>query len=189
MADRRDLAPVLATDAARRETLDAMLRVDHAGETAAVRIYEGQLAVLGGTAERDVLEEMAAHERAHLRRFDELLPAYRARPTALLPVWEAAGFALGAAGALLGRESAHAVTKAVEEVITEHYNDQLRELRERGYADEELLRRTFRQFRDEEQEHLDVAHERGADAAPMAQPISAVVKAGCKAAIWLSKRV
>ena len=186
-----------------------MLRVDHAGETAAVRIYEGQRAVLGQTAEAPLILEMAEHERAHLERFQRLvrlhahccyaqsltstcsqLPQYRARPSALLPLWSGAAYALGAGSALLGREAAYAVTEAVEDVITAHYNDQLRELSsEADMTDEVELRAVFRAFRDEEQAHLDAAVERDAHKAPFYAGLSFVVKTGCRAAIWVCKRV
>jgi ubiquinone biosynthesis monooxygenase Coq7 len=167
-----------------------MLRVDHAGETAAVRIYEGQAAVLGRSAEGPMLAEMAAHERAHLEAFQRLLPQYRARPSLLLPVWSAAAYALGAGSGLLGREAAYAVTEAVEEVITGHYEDQLRDLASlETLAGESELRATFKAFRDDEQSHLDVAVERGAHSAPAYTVLSTVVKAGCKGAIWLAQRL
>ena len=89
-----------------RAFLDAMLRVDHAGETGAVRIYEGQLAVLGRGPERATLEHMAAGERVHLAAFERIVPEFRVRPSALLPLWGAAGYALGAGSALLGAAAA-----------------------------------------------------------------------------------
>ena len=117
------------------------------------------------------------------------LPQYRARPSALLPLWSGAAYALGAGSALLGREAAYAVTEAVEDVITAHYNDQLRELANGDMADEAELRAVFRQFRDEEQAHLETAVERDAHKAPFYSALSTVVKAGCRGAIWLCKRV
>lgn len=208
-SSRPDLSPLLHHDSVRRRLIDAALRVDHAGETAAVRIYEGQAAVLGSTEEGPTLASMAAHERAHLERFQHMvrsmfwlqgqrtdercgapqLPVYRARPSALLPVWSSAAFALGACSALLGRETAYAVTEAVEEVITAHYNDQLRDLAEHGLADEVALRRVFRSFRDDEQEHLEEAVRRDAHKAPGYLVLFNVVKTGCSAAIWLAKRI
>ena len=113
-----------------------MLRVDHAGEYGAVAIYKGQLAVFGRQHGREringQLEHMAAQEQEHLDAFDRLLVQNRVRPTALSPVWNAAGFALGAATALLGEKAAHACTEAVETVIEEHYGDQVAELEAAG---------------------------------------------------------
>jgi ubiquinone biosynthesis monooxygenase Coq7 len=197
-----------------------MLRVDHAGECAAVRIYEGQRAVLGHTAEGPLLAEMAEHERVHLERFQRMvrvractaaragaaahaltayaprrptlwpqLPQYRARPSALLPLWSGAAYALGACSGLLGREAAYAVTEAVEDVITAHYNDQLRELATDDLASEAELRAVFRAFRDDEQAHLEAAVARDAHQAPFYSALSLVVKTGCRGAIWLCKRV
>ena len=202
-----------------REMVQRMLRVDHAGEYGAVRIYEGQLAVLGGTGERATLEEMREHEAAHLRKFDELLPRYRTRPTALLPLWHAGGLALGAVPALFGKEAAYAVTVAVEQNICEHYNDQVRALIEimeeerqrrawtarRGAAAEsaavegaaadeqtailEELKEVFKKFRDEEQEHLETGLEKGAERAPFYKTLTGAVGAVSKAAIWAAERV
>ena len=145
--------------------------------------------MLGGGAEGPRLEEMAEHERAHLARFQALLPRYRARPSLLLPLWSAAGYALGAASALAGREAAYAVTEAVEDVISEHYNDQIRELRESGHADEAELRSVFAAFRDDELAHLELAVRNGAHAAPFYTALSQTVKAGCRAAIYVAERV
>mmetsp|Transcript_37293 Transcript_37293/g.71497 ORF Transcript_37293/g.71497 Transcript_37293/m.71497 type:complete len:238 (+) Transcript_37293:83-796(+) len=173
-----------------RKSLEEMLRVDHAGEWGAVRIYEGQLAVLGKTREGPTLEEMAEHERGHLRKFQEILPQYRVRPTAMLPLWDVAGFGLGFGSAMLGKEAAYAVTVAVETVITEHYNDQLRLLHQtEALSDQTELRKVFKQFRDEEQEHLDMGLQRDAERAPFYKTITDVVHTGCKLAIWMSKRV
>ncbi|MFX9023691.1 demethoxyubiquinone hydroxylase family protein, partial [Acinetobacter baumannii] len=101
-----------------RQLVDRVIRVDHAGEYGARRIYEGQLAVLGRHAQ---IEHMAEQERAHLAGFEKMVVERRVRPTLLTPIWHVAGFALGAATALLGEKAAMACTEAVEEVIDEHY--------------------------------------------------------------------
>ena len=145
-------------DPGREEALESMIRVDHAGEYGAVRIYEGQLAVLGAARSRPDIEHMAEQERAHLAKFDDLIRERRVRPTALMPLWHAAGFALGAGTALLGEKAAHACTVAVEEVIDEHYAEQVAHLDAEG--DEEELRDTFEKFRLEELEHRDTALEK-----------------------------
>src|SRR5271155_2889530 len=105
--------------------IEAMIRVDHAGEYGAVRIYEGQLAVLKGRASADTIRHMAQQEQQHLKAFDTLVNQRRVRPTALEPVWRVAGFALGAATALLGEKAAMACTAAVEDVIDGHYAAQV----------------------------------------------------------------
>src|SRR6185295_20200543 len=128
-----------------------MLRVDHAGEYGAVAIYRGQLAVFGRQTGREritgQLKEMADQEQEHLDTFDKLLASGRVRPTALSPVWNAAGFALGAATALLGEKAAHACTEAVESVIEEHYGDQVAELEAAGEKDLAAKLSKFREDR------------------------------------------
>lgn len=169
------------------ETKQRMLRVNHAGEYGAVRIYEGQLAVLGKTKSAPLIQHMAEQEEVHLAKFDELLAERRVRPTALLPLWHMAGFALGAGTALLGEKAAHACTVAVEETIDRHYAAQVDWLDEEG--DEPELRDTFEKFRLEELEHRDTGLEQGAEEAPGYEALKAAVTVGSKIAIWLSKRV
>ncbi|KAG7214538.1 hypothetical protein INR49_023053 [Caranx melampygus] len=113
-----------------KEMLDRILRVDHAGEYGANRIYAGQMAVLGRTRTGPLIQEMWDQEKKHLEKFNEILAENRVRPTALLPLWNIAGFVLGASTALLGKEGAMACTVAVEESISEHYNSQIRALME-----------------------------------------------------------
>ena len=139
-----------------------MIRVDHAGEYGAKRIYDGQLAVLGKSGAAPAIREMAEAEQAHLDAFDNLLVERRVRPTALSPVWHVAGFALGAASALLGERAAMACTVAVEEVIEEHYAGQARRLGE----DEPELRRTLEQFGADEAQHRETGLAHGAEQAP-----------------------
>lgn len=164
-----------------------ILRVDHAGELAAVQIYRGQRAVLGHTKGRIAhqLEEMEAQEAVHLARFDRLLTERRVRPTAMTPVWRLAGFGLGAVTALMGQKAAHACTEAVETVIEEHYAGQVAELADR---DPELAAE-LAQFREEELAHRDLAVEEGAREAPAYSLLSAVIRNGCRAAIKISEKV
>lgn len=111
------------------EFIKPMIRVDQAGEIGANFIYMGQMAVLGKDKNlRPILQEMWDQEKVHLARFDELIAQHRVRPTLLRPLWEIAGFAVGAGTALMGKEAAMACTEAVETVIGDHYNDQLRKL-------------------------------------------------------------
>jgi ubiquinone biosynthesis monooxygenase Coq7 len=162
-----------------------MIRVDHAGEYGAVRIYEGQIAVIGRGRARDEIRRMAEQEKRHLAGFDELMRVRQVRPTALLPVWHAAGYLLGAATALLGERAAMACTVAVEEVIDEHYRDQA----ERLGDSEPALRQTIEEFRADELRHRVAAIEHGATEAFGYDLISAVVKTGSRLAIWLSTRI
>ena len=159
-----------------------MIRVDHAGELGAVRIYEGQLAVLGNDPE---IAEMAAQEREHLARFETLVNERRVRPTALSPVWHVAGFALGAGTALMGPKAAMACTVAVEEVIDEHYRKQAEALGD----DEAELRDAIEEFRADEIAHRDAALEAGAEEAPGYRPLTQAIKGGSRLAIWLSERI
>lgn len=169
--------------------LAQMLRVDHAGELAAVHIYRGQRAVLGEAPGREAmsttLAEMERHEARHLARFDELLTGRGVRPTLLAPLWRAAGFALGAGTALLGEKAAHACTDAVESVIEAHYAGQVEEIgaQEPGLAEE------LAAFREDELDHQRQALEGGAREAPGARLLSAVIRAGCRAAIKISERI
>src|SRR5580700_5937533 len=130
-------------------SIEAMIRVDHAGEYGAVRIYEGQLAVLKGRASADTIRHMAEQEQRHLKTFDRLVNERRVRPTALEPLWRVAGYALGMGTALLGEKAAFACTAAVEEAIDAHYAAQIAEL---GEKDPEL-KNTVEDYRAEEAQH------------------------------------
>jgi ubiquinone biosynthesis monooxygenase Coq7 len=169
--------------------LAEILRVDHAGELGAVHIYRGQRAVLGAAKGREriagQLEEMEGHEAVHLARFDQLLNEHQVRPTVMTPLWRAAAFTLGAGTALLGEKAAHACTEAVENVIEQHYASQIAELEGR---DPELAAELSK-FRDEELAHRDQALEEGAREAPGYPILSAVIRAGCKAAIKISEKL
>jgi 3-demethoxyubiquinol 3-hydroxylase len=167
------------------QMIDRFIRVDHAGEYGAVRIYQGQLAVLGQKPVGDSIRHMAAKEREHLSRFDELVAARRVRPTVLAPLWDVAGFALGAATALMGEKVAMACTAAVEEVITEHYDHQAEQL---GDTESEL-REVITEFRADEEEHRQTALAAGAQDAPGHVAITEVIKRGSRLAIWLSERL
>ncbi len=166
------------------ERVARMIRVDHAGEYGAKRIYEGQLAVLGRRPDAGVIRHMAEQEQAHLDAFDRLVVDRRVRPTVLHPLWHVAGFALGAATALLGRDAAMACTVAVEEVIDEHYAKQAEALGE----DEPELKATIERFRAEEIEHRDTGLAEGAERTPGYMLLTSAIKTGSHAAIWLAER-
>lgn len=164
-----------------------ILRVDHAGEYAAVQIYRAQSAVFR-SARPELsadLAEMQSQEAVHLARFEALITEGRVRPTAFLPAWRLAAQALGVGTALLGEKAAHACTEAVESVIAEHYADQIAEVAERDPD----LAAELTGFRDEEIAHHDHAVEQGAREAPGYRLLSAVIRTGCRAAIKLSERV
>jgi ubiquinone biosynthesis monooxygenase Coq7 len=167
--------------------IEAMIRVDHAGEYGAVRIYEGQLAVLGNSNSpaAKAIRHMAKQEERHLETFDRLINDRKVRPTALEPVWRVAGFALGAATALMGEKAAMACTAAVEDVIDAHYAHQVAQL---GDSDPDL-KATVEDFRAEEIQHRDAALAHGAEQAPAYRLLSEAIKAGCRLAIRLSEKV
>ena len=182
--------PTLPGDRAEAADAESMIRVDHAGEYGAVRIYDGQLAVAqlsfwGRGRARDDIRHMAEQERRHLATFDQLVRARQVRPTVLHPLWHVAGFALGAATAFLGERAAMACTVAVEEVIDEHYRSQTEQLGDSDPA----LSTTIAEFRADELQHRQTAIEHGATDALGYELISAVVKTGSRLAIWLSTRL
>lgn len=162
-----------------------MLRVDQAGEYGATRIYAGQLAVLPRNCpEAKLIARMAAQEERHLKRFNALMAERRVRPTSLQPLWNVAGFALGAATALMSEKAALACTDAIESEIDKHYSEQLTELGD----DDPELGRDISDFRADELEHRDAARKAGATTALGYPLLSAAIRAGCRVAIGLSKR-
>ena len=171
-------------DLSSRQHSERLIRVDHAGEYGATRIYAGQLAVLGSGGKGDLLRHMQAQEEHHLKTFSDLVVDQRVRPTALLPLWHIAGYALGAVTAALGEKAAMACTVAVEEAIDDHYSAQIATL-----DGQPELRRTLEKFRSEEAEHRDIGLAHGAEQAFGYRLLSRVIKAGCKAAIAVSERV
>jgi len=163
----------------------SMVRVDQAGEFGAVRIYAGQLAVLGDRhpMSREI-SHMAAQEERHRAHFDAMITQRGVRPTILQPFWHVAGFALGAATALIGPEAAMACTAAIETEIDDHYGQQLDEL---GDDDPELSE-VIADFRAEEVEHREAALKAGAESAPAYPLLFGMIRLGCRAAIALSRR-
>lgn len=180
-------APRLPGDPTPAEFVARALRVDHAGEVGAVRIYEGQLAVLGDSPSGDALRAMKAKEEAHRDELADLIAARGVRPTALSPIWNVAGYAIGAATALLGPKAAMAATVAVEEVIEEHYREQERALARDGAEPE--LAATVARLGADETAHKDQALALGAREAPAYALLTSAIKAGSRLAIWLSTRV
>lgn len=170
----------------RKPDVDSMIRVDQAGEFGANRIYAGQLAVLGrGSAAAHEVSRMAAQEQEHLDRFNQLMAQRGVRPTVLQPFWSVAGFALGAATALISEKAAMACTDAIETEIDKHYAEQLAEL---GESDPELSNDIAR-FQAEELEHRATAREHGSQEAIGYPLLTAAIRVGCRAAIELSKRI
>jgi 3-demethoxyubiquinol 3-hydroxylase len=170
----------------RRPDRASMLRVNQAGEYGATRIYAGQLAVLRPNCpEAKLIARMAAQEQRHLKRFNDLMAKRRVRPTALQPLWNVAGFALGAATALMSEQAALACTDAVETEIDKHYGRQLADI---GAEDAELAS-DIAEFRADELEHRDTARAAGATDAAGYPVLTAAIRAGCRLAIGLSKHI
>ena len=169
-----------------REILEEIIRVDHAGEYGATKIYDGQIAVFGKNSKLGkTIQHMADQEQEHIDKFNELILEHRVRPTALLPIWNIAGFALGASTALIGEKAAMACTVAVEKVIGEHYQEQLELLED----DHKELKKTISKFRDDELEHHDIGIEHDAENAPGYKIMTKFIELGCKTAIAISKKV
>jgi ubiquinone biosynthesis monooxygenase Coq7 len=179
-----DARKELPGDLTPAERLERIIRVDHAGEYGARRIFEGQLAVLGRRADAAPIRHMAEQERRHLEAFERLMVERRVRPSALHPLWHMAGYALGAATALLGRDAAMACTVAVEEVIDEHYARQAAALP----GNESELKNLIERFRREEIEHRDTGLAEGAEQAPAYELLKGAIKTGSRLAIWLAER-
>tara|TARA_B100000686_G_C16803198_1_gene987748 strand:- start:164 stop:739 length:576 start_codon:yes stop_codon:yes gene_type:complete len=174
----------LPGDMTQEQLIARIIRVDHAGEYGAKRIYEGQLAILGKSESRKTIQEMADVETHHLKTFDNLLVQRSVRPTVLSPIWHIAGFMLGASTALLGEKAAMACTVAVEEVIEKHYYKQAKQL---GNEEDEL-RKIIIEFAADEASHKNTALDYDAKDAPLYKPMVTLIKSGTRIAIWLSER-
>ena len=168
------------------KVLHEIIRVDHAGEYGATKIYDGQIAVFGKeTKIGKTIKHMADQEQEHIETFNKLLIENRVRPTALLPLWNFAGFFLGASTALMGEKAAMACTVAVEKVIGDHYGDQLKLLKE----DQKKLKSTIKKFQKDELEHHDIGIAHDAEETPAYNLLSSLISLGCKTAIVLSKKI
>lgn len=178
-ADKR-----IPNDLTRDQLIARYIRVNQAGELGAIRIYEGQRAILGRGKHGPLLKHMAEQEQVHYDTFSNLISQRQTRPTVFHPIWHVAGFLVGAGSALLGEKGAMACTVAVEEAIDEHYAAQRDTLGE----DDKELRDTIEKFRLEELEHRDIGLENGAEEAIAYPLLYRAIKQGCKTAIWLSER-
>ena len=166
--------------------LDKILRVDHAGEVGASKIYEGQLRVLGKTDIGPMIQHMKDQEQEHLDTFHNLLNEHNIRPTFMMPLWNLAGYGLGIISASLGKKAAMACTIAVEEVIGKHYEKQANQLNEKKY---EKLKTKLLKFRDDELEHKDIATENDGELTPGYKFLKFFIQSGCKAAIKISEKI
>ena len=169
-----------------RQILEEIIRVDHAGEYGATRIYEGQIAVFGkNTKIGKTIQHMADQEQEHIEKFQGLIINQRVRPTALLPVWNIAGYALGVGTAVMGEKAAMACTVAVEKVIGEHYEEQIELLEE----DQKKLKSTIKKFAADELEHHNIGIAHDAESTPGYRILTKVIEIGCKTAIAISKKI
>ncbi|MBY0500701.1 MAG: demethoxyubiquinone hydroxylase family protein [Alphaproteobacteria bacterium] len=168
-----------------RNQIGSMLRVNLAGEYGAMRIYDGQLSILQTSSLKPLLDHMKEQELTHLRAFETWVVENQVRPTLLQPLWHVAGYALGAATALLGEKAAMACTAAVEEVIDQHYENQLTQL---GDQHPELSH-LISVCQQDEREHRNLALHNGATDAPAYPLLSSMIKKASRLAIWLSERV
>ena len=169
-----------------RHILEEIIRVDHAGEYGATRIYEGQIAIFGKDSKiGKTIQHMADQEKEHIEKFEELIVSERVRPTALLPLWNIAGYALGAGTAIMGEKAAMACTVAVEKVIGEHYEEQIKLLQE----DQNKLKSTIKKFAADELEHHDIGIAHDAESTPGYKVLTKIIEIGCKTAIAVSKKI
>ena len=169
-----------------QSVLEEIIRVDHAGEFGATRIYDGQIAIFGKKSKiGKTIKHMADQEQEHIETFEKLILNHRVRPTALLPVWNVAGYFLGVATAMMGEKAAMACTVAVEKVIGEHYHKQTSLLKE----DHKKLKATIKKFAQDELEHHDIGIAHDAEKTPGYTILTKFIEMGCKTAIAVSKKI
>ena len=172
-----------------KKKIEEFIRVDHAGERGAVKIYEGQLLALNTFVKDDALkktiEEMKVHEREHCDFFEREIKKRKINPTKLLPLWDLLGVGLGFGSTLLGKKAAMLCTASVEEVIDEHYLSQIKQLGD----DEKNLKKKITKFRQDELNHKDIAYEKGATKKGAYSILDLVIKTGSKIAINISEKI
>ena len=169
--------------------LEEIIRVDHAGERAAIKIYEGQLLALKTVKQDDFLkkkiEEMKEHEKEHLEYFEQEIQKRKIKPTYFLPLWDLMGITLGFGTVLLGKKATMLCTASVEEVIEDHYHNQLKILEN----DEKELKEKIEKFKEDEANHKNIAYEAGATKKGFYSIMNNVIKAGSKIAIVISEKI
>ena len=172
-----------------QKTLEEIIRVDHAGERGAIKIYEGQLLALKTVKQdndlKDKIEEMREHEKEHLEYFEKEIQKRKIKPTYLLPVWDLMGVTLGFGTALLGKKAAMLCTASVEEVIEDHYQNQLKKIGD----EEESLKEKIKKFRVDEVEHKNIAYEAGATNKGLYSIMDKVIRTGSRIAITISEKI
>ena len=172
-----------------KKILEEIIRVDHAGERGAIKIYEGQLLALKTLKKDEILEstieEMKQQECEHLKYFEEEIQLRKIKPTYLLPLWDLMGVSLGFGSVLLGRKASMLCTASVEEVIDKHYSDQIKKLG----IDEKNLKKKIEKFRNDEINHKDIAYEKGATKTGIYSLMNSIIKVGSKIAIKISEKI
>ena len=172
-----------------KKTLEEIIRVDHAGERGAIKIYEGQLLALGTIKQdknlRKIIEEMKEQEKEHLEYFEKEIQKRKMKPTYLLPLWDLMGISLGFGTALLGKKAALLCTASVEEVIEEHYENQLSKIGE----DEKELKKKIEKFKGDEMNHKNRAYESGASKIGLYSIMDKIIRTGSKIAITISEKI
>ena len=172
-----------------KKTLEEIIRVDHAGERGAIKIYEGQLLALNTFRKNEklkkLIEEMKEHEKEHFEYFDKAIKDRNIKPTIFLPIWDLLGVTLGFGTTMLGEKAAMLCTASVEEVIDGHYKDQTYKLRE----DEEELKKKIMKFRQDELDHKDIAYESGATKKGLYGVLDKVIKTSSRVAIAISEKI
>jgi len=172
-----------------RKTLEEIIRVDHAGERGAIKIYEGQLLALKtikqDEALKDKIEEMKEQEKEHLQYFEKEIQKRKIKPTYLLPLWDVMGVALGFGTVLLGKKAAMLCTASVEEVIEDHYQNQLKKIG----TDEIDLKAKIEKFKGDEVKHKNIAYETGATNKGLYSVMDKVIKTGSRIAITISEKI
>ena len=176
-------------DRTNKKTLEEIIRVDHAGERGAIKIYEGQLLALKTFKQDEFLkkkiEEMKEHEKEHYEYFDNEIKKRNIKPTKLLPLWDLLGVGLGFGSTILGKKAAMLCTASVEEVIQEHYANQIEQLG----SDEKKLKDKIIKFREDELHHKDIAYEEGATKEGLYSILDKIIKTGSKIAINISEKI
>jgi len=172
-----------------RKTLEKIIRVDHAGERGAIKIYEGQLLALKTIMQdndfKDKIEKMKEHESKHLEYFEKEIQKRKIKPTYLLPLWDVMGVTLGFGTVLLGKKAAMLCTASVEEVIEDHYKNQLKKLGN----DEMNLKNKIEKFKGDEVNHKNIAYEAGATNKGLYSILNKVIKTGSRIAITISEKI
>ena len=172
-----------------QKKLKEFIRVDHAGERGAVKIYEGQLLALNTIVKDDnlkkIIEEMKVHEKEHCEFFEEEIKKRNIQPTKLLPLWDLLGLGLGFGSTILGKRAAMLCTASVEEVIDEHYKNQIDQIE----VDEKDLKEKIIKFRQDELDHKDIAYEKGATKKGLYSIMDKIIKTGSKVAIKISEKI